>query len=54
MIVSCFSRLCEVEQYYDPRLREGLGTGVQCAVLKRGGDGVDRCGLTFCALQLSC
>lgn len=36
MLVSCFSRLCEVEQYYDPCLREGLGTGVGQVVLKRG------------------
>lgn len=54
MIVSCFSHLCEVDQYYEPCLRGSLGTGVWQAVLKRGDDGVERCGLTFCALQLSC
>lgn len=36
MIVSCFSHLCEVNQYYDLCLREGLGAGVWQADLNEG------------------
>lgn len=54
MIVSYSSHLCEVNQYYDPCLREGLGTRVQQAVLREADDSVDRYGPIFCALQLSC
>lgn len=53
MTVSYASHLCEVNQCYDPCLREGLGR-VQQAVLREADDSVDRCGPILRALQLSC